>query len=116
MKTYVFYCKNPRTIRPEDIRPENLEATHTFLTVLSGECSAEEVFVHMQAENWSPNGEACFLIEQLGLHHTSMSVGDLLVRNGEAFYCDHIGFKKLAGKCDLSLIESTEKEVGGVGL
>lgn len=38
----------------------------------------EEVWRRQQAEFWSPNGEARPLIEGLGLHHTSMSVGDVI--------------------------------------
>lgn len=38
----------------------------------------EEVFQKMQGENWSPNGEARPIIAALGLHHTSMSTGDLI--------------------------------------
>jgi hypothetical protein len=38
----------------------------------------ENVFVHMQAESWSPNGEQHKLITDLGLQHTSMSVGDII--------------------------------------
>ena len=36
------------------------------------------VFMKMQGELWSPNGEARDLIRSLGLTHTSMSVGDLI--------------------------------------
>lgn len=32
----------------------------------------------MQGENWSPNGEARSLIEEKGLIHTSMSMGDIV--------------------------------------
>lgn len=37
----------------------------------------ERLWTWMQAETWSPNGEARPLIEMLGLQHTSMSVGDV---------------------------------------
>lgn len=39
----------------------------------------EQVFQRMQGEVWSPNGEARDLIQELGLVHTSMSVGDVVV-------------------------------------
>lgn len=37
----------------------------------------EDLFSAMQGDNWSPNGEARPLIKEKGLHHTSMSVGDI---------------------------------------
>ncbi len=38
----------------------------------------EDVFVRMQGDNWSPEGEANNLLHEKGLMHTSMSVGDLV--------------------------------------
>jgi hypothetical protein len=38
----------------------------------------EAIFVAMQGENWSPEGEARELIRKSGASHTSMSVGDLI--------------------------------------
>ena len=35
----------------------------------------------MQGDNWSPKGEARSLIAGLGLHHTSMSTGDIFAIN-----------------------------------
>jgi len=53
----------------------------------------EEVFMKMQADEWSPNGEARPLIEELGLHHTSMSVGDVAMNEDGCFYqCDMVGW------------------------
>lgn len=46
----------------------------------------EEVFVQSQAENWSPMGEARELIRRLGLSHTSMSVGDVIVSELDTYY------------------------------
>ena len=46
----------------------------------------EDVFMMMQAEEWSPNGEARPLIRSLGLTHTSMSVGDFIEDNQGKFY------------------------------
>lgn len=57
------------------------------------ECEA--IWLMMQGENWSPNGEARPLIEKKGLRHTSMSVGDALVEvdSGNVFLVSSVGFK-----------------------
>lgn len=54
----------------------------------------EEVYYLMQGENWSPNGEARQAVQDLGLAHTSMSVGDLVrdLETGEWSIVDYIGF------------------------
>ena len=49
----------------------------------------------MQAEHWSPNGEAKNLIREKGLNHTSMSVGDTIVKNGVVYMVDMLGFYDL---------------------
>jgi hypothetical protein len=54
----------------------------------------EDVFVAMQGEVWSPNGEARPLIKSLGLHHTSMSVGDFIeTPSGEFYRVEGCGFE-----------------------
>lgn len=55
----------------------------------------ENLYVFMQGENWSPNGEARDLIRGLGLKHTSMSVGDIIedTETGQFYIVDFAGFK-----------------------
>lgn len=55
------------------------------------------VFVAMQGENWSPNGEARFLIKSLGLCHTSMSVGDAVhfPETDRLYLCDRCGWVEI---------------------
>lgn len=56
----------------------------------------ELVWVAMQGERWSPNGEARGLIKSKGLQHTSMSVGDIAVEeNGNVWMVDTFGFHAL---------------------
>lgn len=75
--------------------PEKLEETHVFLTEIEAN-GPESVYYQMQGDIWSPNGEARELIEQKGLHHTSMSMGDIAVTElGEVLIVDRFGFKKL---------------------
>lgn len=73
---------------------ENLEATHVKIgTIDSNE--PEEIFYLMQGEVWSPRGQANDIIGKSDTGHTSMSVGDVVVVNGEAFMVDGMGFHKL---------------------
>lgn len=98
----VFYTKNEHfsdfimgTQTPD---PKNLEKTHTYLKthrLEKGAQSLSQVFHYMQGDQWSPKGEARPLIEEKGLGHTSMSVGDVIVTEGFAYMVDLIGFKEL---------------------
>lgn len=75
--------------------PKNIEATHTKLTEIDVPGLAA-VFWKMQAENWSPNGEARELIMEKGLSHTSMSVGDIAQDDTDVYWLvDRIGWKRL---------------------
>jgi len=79
-----------------DPNPNNLNATHILLGAVKG-TDPEELFYALQGEIWSPNGEAQGLISNKGLKHTSMSVGDVLVIEGEALRCESFGFRELKG-------------------
>ena len=76
--------------------PMNLAKTHVRLKDIEA-TGPEAVWIAMQGENWSPNGEARSLIEEKGLQHTSMSVGDVAVdeSNGKVFLVANIGFKDI---------------------
>lgn len=76
----VYYRKEPRFHLDNDLTREQVvgNGTHTFLKDVVTD-SVENVYWEMQGENWSPRGEARPLIEALGLHHTSMSVGDCVL-------------------------------------
>jgi len=67
-------------------RVGNIEATNE-----------EDIYMKMQAEVWSPRGEARELILSKGLSHTSMSMGDIIVirPSGEVFVVDSIGFSSI---------------------
>lgn len=79
---------------------DKLDRTHIHL----GEFEATDLdalFTKMQGEVWSPKGEARPLIEQKGLRHTSMSVGDVAVTpGGHAWICDTFGWKELGHQDD----------------
>lgn len=74
----------------------DLEDTHVEVCEVEAE-NHEDVFRKMQAEYWSPNGEARPLIERLGLSHTSMSVGDVVydAMNGKAWLVENFGWRQL---------------------
>jgi len=57
----------------------------------------EEVFMQMQGEVWSPNGEKRKLIEALELSHTSMSAGDVVRDHstGKHFVAAPMGFREI---------------------
>jgi hypothetical protein len=71
-----------------------LAQTHTLVGTLDVD-NPEEAWHMMQGEFWSPRGEANAFIRELGLQHTSMSVGDIVQKDGALFLVDGIGFKKL---------------------
>jgi len=74
----------------------DLSKSHILLGSISmGERSMEDVFTSFQGECWSPYGEARELIRSRGLGHTSMSVGDLIVRDGKVLMVDSRGFTEL---------------------
>lgn len=74
----------------------NLEKTHVLLREIEAG-GLEDAFRIQQGEIWSPNGEARPLIEEKGLRHTSMSVGDIIryPDTGSVWIVDSVGFEYL---------------------
>lgn len=96
-----------------DFDTANLNKTHTFLGIIGGIAKEldnpepmDSLFRLLQAENWSPNGEARDIIKRTGASHTSMSVGDMIrifnatsiVRPFVYFVCMNRGWKKFCPK------------------
>lgn len=79
---------------------ETLHETHAVVAYIDSDGSAEDentlddIYWSMQGENWSPNGEARDMIEDAGVHHTSMSVGDVIydTKLGIAWECGNYGW------------------------
>lgn len=89
----VEWCRSHNTLP----NPRELGKTHTYVKMIKADDLAD-VFHKMQAEQWSPNGEACELIKKLDLTHTSMCVGDVIVAtDGIVAMVDGMGFQKLNG-------------------
>jgi hypothetical protein len=74
---------------------EELEKTHAFVNCVIAD-DLDEAFMKMQAEVWSPNGEAREQIKRAGTDHTSMSVGDLIEeQNGIVHRCEMVGWQRI---------------------
>ena len=72
----------------------NLPATHVLLGEIS-ETNPEKVVQLMQGEVWSPHGEARNLIQNKGLAHTSMSVGDVVRKGNDIYFVDTFGLRRM---------------------
>jgi hypothetical protein len=101
MPTYqIFYARQP-TFRASGalgiprLMTADLQATHIHLCDVDAG-SLDDAWRKLQAEQWSPNGEARPLIERLGLHHTSMSVGDVIRDEGDTCWeCLDLGWRQV---------------------
>jgi hypothetical protein len=97
VKYQVWYMKPSflRGIVGNSPDPNDLSATHIHLKDIEAD-SQDDAFDRMQAEIWSPNGEALNLIQSKGLQRSSMTVGDVLVDEAEAVHLvTAIGFSQL---------------------
>ena len=74
--------------------PNNLEATHVKIGSVK-ETNPEKIYHMMQGEIWSPEGQARNMIRASGTGHTSMSMGDIVVVDGQPMMVDRFGFAKL---------------------
>ena len=99
MRFFVYYKKEPAFRNNNDIRRIVADGDFTKEYAFVGTQFAPDkdvVFPRMQGEMWSPQGEARNLIKALGLSHTSMSVGDVIVDdNGDMFECSNIGWRAI---------------------
>jgi hypothetical protein len=96
----VYYQRFFSLLRPAEMREGYLNFTHRFVKQLAAS-SLEEIYRQMQAEHWSPRGEARTRIASLNLAHTSLSVGDV-VRDQQGTYwvCNDIGWLPLQQELD----------------
>ena len=101
MNVKIYYAKELPAFdpEPEKIDLAHIERTHVLLTDLNV-THLGEAYYRMQAEQWSPNGEARERLEQLGLKHTSMSVGDIACVEGTFWMCVWNGWQALRPKPD----------------
>lgn len=99
MTTFQIWYATPEFSRNGGaINARHLVATHVHLKDIERDGGLEQlegIFRDMQGEVWSPNGEARPLIAAKKLSHTSMSIGDVVVVNGEAHAVASFGFQAL---------------------
>ena len=70
-----------------------MQSSHVRLCEVQAD-TLDDAWCQMQAERWSPNGEARPLLERLGLSHTSMSVGDVIQdEDGIQWECLDLGWR-----------------------
>lgn len=92
--------------RGVEVTKASLQDTHVKIGTIA-ETNPEKVYMMMQGENWSPEGEARELISKSGSGHTSMSVGDVLVIGGKLQMVDRFGFVNPEDEKEVSMAEST---------
>ena len=91
----VYYQRFFGLLRPAEVKRRWLNFSHRRVRTLTA-ASPDEVYQQMQAEIWSPHGEARRLIRRLRLEHTSLSVGDVVhSASGEMWVCDVCGWRPL---------------------
>lgn len=91
--TEIWYNKNPR-FETDGVTKSSYKSSHNMLGKVK-ETDLDKIYQYMQGEFWSPRGEARDLISKLGLRHTSMSVGDVIVVGGVAHIVTNNGFEEL---------------------
>ena len=96
----IFYARQP-TFHPSGafgiprLTAAAVQSSHVRLCQIEAD-SLDHAWCQMQAERWSPNGEARPLLEHLGLSHTSMSAGDVIQdENGTYWECLDLGWRPL---------------------
>jgi hypothetical protein len=94
----IFYARRP-TFHPSGafgiprLTTATIQSTHVRLCHVEAD-RLDDAWQQMQAEHWSPNGEARPFLERLGLSHTSMSVGDVLRdEDGTYWECLDLGWR-----------------------
>jgi hypothetical protein len=77
---------------------DHLENTHALIGLID-DANPERVFKNMQAgmiePTWADGKHANLLLDQKGVMHTSMSIGDMLVVDNTVYACVSRGFIKI---------------------
>ena len=90
--------------RGVEVTKASLADTHVKIGTIA-ETDPERIYMMMQGENWSPEGEARDMIKKSGTGHTSMSVGDVLVIGGKLQMVDRFGFVNPEDKKEVEMSE-----------
>ena len=96
----IFYWKDIEMmvsgfLKEANVTEKTLLESHVHIHDIEA-TDLEDVFDKMQGFNWSPNSEANSLIEEKGIKHVSMSVGDVVQdQTGKYFQALSIGWDEL---------------------
>ena len=91
MNYQVFYYREITRCVDDDFS-FNPPRTHAYIRQIEAD-DLYQVYRQMQGFVWSPNGEARTIIAAAGVHHTSMSIGDVAVDStGRAWVCTERGW------------------------
>lgn len=74
--TEIWYLKAGRDPINTDV--ENLYRSHAMIGTLA-ETDPETIFSMMQSENWDTDNAAESMLDDLGVEHSSMTTGDVIV-------------------------------------
>lgn len=74
---------------------QNYKTSHKLVGEIV-EKRPERIFGMMQGAQWSQVGEATTMLRRLGIHHTSMSVGDIIKTGNKVLFVDRDGFTPLS--------------------
>lgn len=74
--------------------PKDLDKTHVLLGKVKS-TDLDKIYVALQGNLWSPEGEAKNFIRSKGLRHTSMSIGDCIKIGNKVWMVDSVGFEEL---------------------
>ena len=79
--TEIWYLKAGRDPNNTDV--ENLYRSHAMIGTLA-ETDPETIFSMMQSENWNTDNAAESMLDDLGVEHSSMRRGDVIVIDNTA--------------------------------
>lgn len=88
--------------------PDTIKDNYALIGKIA-ETRPEKIFMMMQGDMWSPEGQARNMIRASGTGHTSMSVGDIIKIGNEYHMVDRFGFHKLG---DEPVEEMSFKDAG----
>jgi len=88
--------------------PETIKDNYALIGKIA-ETRPEKIFMMMQGDMWSPEGQARNMIRASGTGHTSMSVGDIIKIGNDYHMVDRFGFHKLG---DEPVEEMSFKDAG----
>jgi hypothetical protein len=99
MRKYAIYYRVDANFREDRDLPRHEVFDPEFFRLVSviEAKNADDAYMNMQGEMWSPMGEARFMIRRLGLRHTSMSIGDVLydLFSGDMYQVMMSGWEKV---------------------